>query len=164
MMSVRFSHVSFRLLVSCVHARDLSNSFSLSLVLSPALCRHQSVFSSLASALHMSSPAHTLISKSPISFQISKHRILCVCVCPTLDKGSSTTISPQAGDGDTCIASPSTKLAIHGEDISSGRGTDVPAFNTMTPLVHPAAVRCFHGPSCYHPQTHCSLTADLQPR
>ena len=23
----------------------------------------------------------------------------------------------------------------------------------MTPLVHPAAVLCFHGPSCYHPQT-----------
>ena len=40
-----------------------------------------------------------------------------------------------------------------GTDISSGRGTDVPAFNTMTPLVHPAAVLCFHGPSCYHPQT-----------
>ena len=57
----------------------------------------------------------------------------------------------QAGDGDTCIASPSTKLAIHGEDISSGRGTDVPAFNTMTPLVHPAAVLCFHGSSCYCP-------------
>ena len=78
-------------------------------------------------------------------------RVYCVCVCHTLDKGSHPTTFTQAGDGDTCIASPSTKLAIHGEDISSGRGTDVPAFNTMTPLVHPAAVRCFHGPSCYHP-------------
>ena len=38
-----------------------------------------------------------------------------------------------------------------GTDISSGRGTDVPAFNTMTPLVHPAAVLCFHGSSCYCP-------------
>ena len=85
-----------------------------------------------------------------------------VCVHPW-KKGSFHHFH-QAGDGDTCIASPSTKLAIHGEDISSGRGTDVPAFNTMTPLVHPAAVRCFHGPSCYHPQTHRSLTADLQPR
>ena len=92
-----------------------------------------------------------------------------LCVCPPLDKGSSTTTLSkllvnylgqrvfhrpplnQAGDGDTCIASPSTKLAIHGEDISSGRGTDVPAFNTMTPLVHPAAVLCFHGSSCYCP-------------
>ena len=27
----------------------------------------------------------------------------------------------------------------------------VPAFNTPTPMVHPAAVRCFHGPSCYCP-------------
>lgn len=38
-------------------------------------------------------------------------------------------------DGDTCIiASPSTKLATHGEDISSGRGADVPA-DDNTPLL-----------------------------
>ena len=40
----------------------------------------------------------------------------------------------------------------------------VPAPNTLTPMVHPAAVRWFNGSSCYHPQTHRSLTADLQPR
>ena len=74
----------------------------------------------------------------------------CVCVS-TPGQRVSFDHSNQAGDGDTCIASPSTKLAIHGEDISSGRGTDVPAFNTMTPLVHPAAVLCFHGSSCYCP-------------
>ena len=37
----------------------------------------------------------------------------------------------------------------------------------MTPLVHPAAVRCFHGPSCYHPQTSfppLPSAADFQPR
>ena len=80
----------------------------------------------------------------------------CVCVCVShpgqrVFPPPSLHFTPQAGDGDTCIASPSTKLAIHGEDISSGRGTDVPAFNTMTPLVHPAAVLCFHGSSCLHP-------------
>ena len=47
-----------------------------------------------------------------------------VCVCPALFR---RVLAFPAGDGDTCIASPSTKLAIHGEDISSGRGTDVPA-------------------------------------
>ena len=60
-----------------------------------------------------------------------------LCVSTPVPKGLRST---NAGDGDTCIASPSTKLAIHGEDISSGRGTDVPAFNTPTPMVHPAAV------------------------
>ena len=90
---------------------------------------------------------------------------MCVCVHPWT-KGSQPT---SAGDGDTCIASPSTKLAIHGEDISSGRGTDVPAFNTLTPLVHPAAVRCFHGPSsCYLPHKqvfplHFLADRELQP-
>ena len=70
----------------------------------------------------------------------------------------------QAGDGDTCIASPSTKLALHGEDISSGRGTDVPAFNTLTLLVHPAAVRCFHGPSsCYLPPNNGFFRCTFQP-
>ena len=70
-------------------------------------------------------------------------------VCVSVSHSVSTISFPRwlslyprriAGDGDTCIASPSMKLAIHGEDISSGRGTDVPAFNTLTPLVHPAAV------------------------
>ena len=56
---------------------------------------------------------------------------VCVCVCHTLYLRVSSTHSFQAGDGDTCIASPSTKLAIHGEDISSGRGTDVPATRTF---------------------------------
>ena len=86
-----------------------------------------------------------------------------VCVCPTLDKEFSTTISPQAG-GRSAIASllPTKTLAIGSETRPDPSG--VPAFNTLTPLVHPAAVRCFHGPSCYHPQAHCSLTADLQPR
>ena len=60
-----------------------------------------------------------------------------LCVSTPVPKGLRST---NAGDGDTCIASPSTKLAIHGEDISSGRGADVPAFNTPTPMVHPAAV------------------------
>ena len=27
----------------------------------------------------------------------------------------------------------------------------VPALNTLTPMVHPAAVPCFHGSSCLHP-------------
>ena len=90
----------------------------------------------------------------PIKTEVKWVLGICVCVCPTLDKGSHPTTFTQAGDGDTCIASPSTKLAIHGEDISSGRGTDVPAFNTMTPLVHPAAVPWFHGfSSRYFPQT-----------
>ena len=52
----------------------------------------------------------------------------------------------EAGDGDTCIAFPSTKLAIHGEDISSGRGTDVPATRTFLQAVTPLLV-CFHGGS-----------------
>ena len=34
----------------------------------------------------------------------------------------------------------------------------VPALNTPTPMVHPAAVRCFHVSSCYHPQTGFSAT------
>ena len=42
-----------------------------------------------------------------------------------------------AGGGDTGIASPPTKLAIPSEDISSGRGTDVPAANALTPLILP---------------------------
>ena len=94
---------------------------------------------------------------------ISMYQNACVCVCPTLDKGFSTTISPQAG-GRSAIASllPTKTLAIGSETRPDPSG--VPAFNTLTPLVHPAAVRCFHGPSCYHPQAHCSLTADLQPR
>ena len=96
----------------------------------------------------------------------SVHNIssVCVCVSPPVPKGST---SLSAGDGDTCIASPSTKLAIHGEDISSGRGT---AFNTPTPMIHPAAVRCFHG--CSHdrpqnlfpPQTCSRLAAALSVR
>ena len=47
-----------------------------------------------------------------------------VCVTPCLE---GLTLELQAGGGDTCIASPPTKLAIHGEDISPGRRTDVPA-------------------------------------
>ena len=91
---------------------------------------------------------------------------VCVCVSSPVSKGpplSSFGFCFRAGDGDTCIASPSTKLAIHGEDISSGRGTDVPAFNTPTPMVHPAAVRWFHGCSHDRPQNLLNFpTADLQ--
>ena len=90
--------------------------------------------------------------------------IVCVCVSTPVPKGSTLFLvlnASSAADGDTCIASPSTKLAIHGEDISSGRGTDVPAFNTPTPMVHPAAVRWFHGPSSRYSPTNRFATAVL---
>ena len=76
-------------------------------------------------------------------FHLNKHPVIMdVCVCPTLDKGFSTTFSPQAG-GRSAIASllPTKTLAIGSETRPDQSG--VPAFNTMTPLVHPAAVSLF---------------------
>ena len=42
-------------------------------------------------------------------------------------KTKTARVKKEAGGGDTGVASPPTKLAIPGEDISSGRRTDVPA-------------------------------------
>ena len=36
-----------------------------------------------------------------------------------------------------------TKLLMIGEDMNLGRQVHVPAFNTLTPMVHPAAVSLF---------------------
>ena len=96
----------------------------------------------------------------------------CVCVCPPLDKGFRPTnplvtfTTVQFHSRGTVYPTEVTvqrRGFCGGTDISSGRGTDVPAFNTMTPLVHPAAVPCFHGSSCYHPQNR-SLSHFQQPR
>ena len=72
---------------------------------------------------------------------MSQSHRLCVCV-PPWTKGFSTTFAPQAG-GRSAIASllPTKTLAIGSETRPDQSG--VPAFNTMTPLVHPAAVSLF---------------------
>ena len=90
-----------------------------------------------------------------------------VCVCPPLDKGFSTNFG--RGTVYPTEVTVQRRGFCGGTDISSGRGTDVPAFNTLTPLVHPAAVRCFHGPSsCYLPHKqvfplHFLADRELQP-
>ena len=93
-----------------------------------------------------------------------------VCVYPPLGQRFSSTGSTVGGvlensaeAGDLCVSHPGPRVFHHlfstsrgtvyptevtvqrrdfcgGTDISSGRGTDVPAFNTPTPMVHPAAV------------------------
>ena len=89
---------------------------------------------------------------------------VCVCVHPWT-KGSQ----PTSAGGLSTEVTVQRRGFCGGTDISSGRGTDVPAFNTLTPLVHPAAVRCFHGPSsCYLPQKqvfplHFLADRELQP-
>ena len=90
-----------------------------------------------------------------------------ICVCPPLDKGFSTNFG--RGTVYPTEVTVQRRGFCGGTDISSGRGTDVPAFNTLTPLVHPAAVRCFHGPSsCYLPHKqvfplHFLADRELQP-
>ena len=93
---------------------------------------------------------------------------VCVCVCQPLGQGftTTTTISTTVSHAGACsICGPlhATKLRPQmGRD--QGRLILYLQINTLTPMVHPAAVCWFHGFSCHHPQTHRSLTADLQPR
>ena len=59
-----------------------------------------------------------------VSLAWTKHACLCVCVSHPDSKGHQQVLHlVHAGGGDTCIASPPTKLAI----LSSGCRTDVPA-------------------------------------
>ena len=83
-----------------------------------------------------------------------------ICVCPPLDKGFPTAIFPPQFHRQGHTASMTYRVQR-----SCGHGWEgkvdhlpVPALNTPTPMVHPAAVRCFHVSSCYHPQTGFSAT------
>ena len=73
---------------------------------------------------------------------------MCVCVSTPVPKGLD---SPHAGACSICGPLHATKLRPQmGRD--QGRLILYLQNSTLTPMVHPAAVRCFHGPSsCYSP-------------
>ena len=92
-------------------------------------------------------------------------RVLTVCVCVCVQpwtKGLPPPLFPLYMGRGTVYPTEVTvqrRGFCGGTDISSGRGTDVPAFNTLTPLVHPAAVRWFHGSSSRCSPTNRFLSA-----
>ena len=67
----------------------------------------------------------------------------CVCVCPPLEKGLLSPFPSSRGTVYPTEVTVQRRGFCGGTDISSGRGTDVPAFNTLTPMVHPVAVSLF---------------------
>ena len=69
---------------------------------------------------------------------------VCVCV-PPWTKGFPPPFLHKQGATAPFISLWPTKLLMIGEDMNLGRQVHVPAFNTLTPMVHPAAVRWFHG-------------------
>ena len=78
------------------------------------------------------------------------HSATCVCVCQPLFRRVFSANGSSQGH---------TASMTYRVQRSCGHGWEgkadhlaVPAFNTLTPMVRPAAVRCFHGPSsCYCP-------------
>ena len=90
-------------------------------------------------------------------------QLLCVCVCQPLDQGFTATdfllFPPVFHPERNFHQQGHTASMTYRVQRSCGHGWEgkadhlpVPAFNTLTPMVHPAAVRCFHGPSsCYCP-------------
>ena len=87
----------------------------------------------------------------------------CLCVCQPLDQGFTATdfllFPPVFHPERNFHQQGHTASMTYRVQRSCGHGWEgkadhlpVPAFNTLTPMVHPAAVRCFHGPSsCYCP-------------
>ena len=79
-----------------------------------------------------------------------------ICVCPPLGKGFSTATSftgfPQTFTRRGVVrglgVTTQRRHSLNRGDIRKGRLLDVPALNTLTPLVPLAAVLCFHG--CSH--------------
>ena len=102
------------------------------------------------------------------TWQVSLQLCVCVCVCVSVCvshpgqrvfPSPSLHFTPQAGACSICGPLHATKLRPQmGRD--QGRLILYLQNNTLTPMVHPAAVRCFHGSSCLHPPNRFLLAAE----
>ena len=89
---------------------------------------------------------HCSIVCEPLAFGVHPGFALCVCVSTPGKR-----VLNHLRQGRVALSPYHTQRSCGREWQAGPDQPCVPAFNTPTPMVHPAAVRRFHGPSCYCP-------------